>query len=169
MKINSKKHSCVFAGLTVRQRSLTTRNLLKEMLKQVQHDGVIRNALMLAVAVVTLSVQSCNYLNVDDYFEESLKYDSIFTTKRNIERYLWTTAAQFPDEGNFFTTLGSFASDEVFSVHPTDYAAMDYTLGNITPNSSTASGNRLKTWTTMYIIIRKANTLIVWRQWYGVR
>ena len=30
---------------------------------------------------------SCNYLNIDDYFEDTFQEDSIYANKRNIERY----------------------------------------------------------------------------------
>ena len=29
---------------------------------------------------------SCNYLNIDDYFEDTFQEDSIYANKRNIER-----------------------------------------------------------------------------------
>ena len=119
--------------------------------------NIIKCIAVWLVVTMTVSHHSCNFLNVDDYFEESLKYDSIFTSFRNIDRYLWATAALFPDEGNFTNTLGSFASDEAFSVHPTQYAGMEFTLGNITPTNVGTIGTR---WNTMYIIIRRANTII---------
>ena len=118
--------------------------------------NIIKYTIIGVVAVMTLSMSSCNFLNVDDYFEETLKYDSIFVSKRNVERYLWATAAYFPDEGNYFNGLNSFASDEAFSIHPNDYPAMNYTLGLMTPTYMYG----IDRWTTMYIIIRKVNTII---------
>ena len=44
-------------------------------------------------------LSSCNYLNVDEYFADTLGYDSIFQNKMNLQKYLWATAAFFPDEG----------------------------------------------------------------------
>ena len=43
-------------------------------------------------------LSSCNYLNVDEYFADTLGYDSIFQNKMNLQKYLWATAAFFPDE-----------------------------------------------------------------------
>jgi len=117
---------------------------------------IIKFIVLWFIAVMTLPFHSCDYLNVNDYFNESLKYDSIFSNKRNVERYLWATAAVFPDEGNYFSGLNSFASDEVFSVHPNDYPAANYTLGSVTPTNT--GGTYI--WGSMYIIIRKANTIL---------
>lgn len=115
----------------------------------------IKHVTAWAVLAMTLMFHSCDYLNVNDYFNETLKYDSIFASKQNFERYLWTTATQFPDEGNFLNTLGTFACDEAFSI--TDYyASMNYVQGNITP----ASPGNIAIWSSMYIIIRKANTML---------
>lgn len=44
-------------------------------------------------------LSSCNYLNVDEYFADTLGYDSIFQNKMNLQKYLGATAAFFPDEG----------------------------------------------------------------------
>jgi hypothetical protein len=103
-----------------------------------------------------MTFHSCNFLTVDDYFNETLKYDSIFTTTRNTERYLWATAGMLPEEGNFFSGFGSFASDEGFAL-TNDFAGMQYTLGNITP---TNIGGSMAKWNTMYVIIRRANTIL---------
>lgn len=46
---------------------------------------------------------SCNYLNIDDYFEDTFQEDSIYANKRNIERYFNGAAALLPvvDKGNY--------------------------------------------------------------------
>ena len=38
----------------------------------------------------------CNYLNIDDYFEDTFQEDSIYANKRNIERYFNGAAALLP-------------------------------------------------------------------------
>ncbi|MDR2472831.1 MAG: RagB/SusD family nutrient uptake outer membrane protein [Tannerella sp.] len=112
----------------------------------------------ITVAIITLTLYSCDFLNVNDYFEETIKYDSIFSNKRNVERYLWTTAAQFPDEGNFQVEPNSaFGCDEGFSLSNTDFQGSFFVLGQITPTTSYAIQNY---WSRMYIIIRKANTIV---------
>jgi hypothetical protein len=105
---------------------------------------------------MTLFFHSCDFLNVSDYFEETIKYDSIFHNQRNIERYLWTTAAEFPDEGYIFSMSGSaFACDEGLCLN-NDFGGSRYVLGDVTPTQSLNMGR----WSQMYIIIRKANTIL---------
>lgn len=103
---------------------------------------------------------SCNYLDVSDYFDETLKYDSIFATKRNLEKYMWGTANYFPEEGDIFGspyTPGPFATDEGFTLLASSEAkGMAYVLGEVSP----ANLQGMDIWTTMYKIIRKANTIL---------
>jgi hypothetical protein len=120
-------------------------------------NPVFKYAMLATVITATVSLHSCDFLNVNDYFNETMKYDSIFHSKRNVERYLWATAAQFADEGNMFIDPGSaYACDEGFSLHDNDYDGSKYVLGAITPTNA----GRLGKWPTLYIIIRKANTIL---------
>lgn len=105
------------------------------------------------LAIMTMS--SCNYLDVADNFEEAFKYDSIFVNKTNLERYVWNIASLFPDEGYKFDKLGSFATDEAFSIMISDYASLDFVQGNITPTNLRS----FDIWNSMYIIVRKVNTV----------
>ena len=60
---------------------------------------------------------SCDFLNVEEEFNDTLPYDSVFSNKRNIERYMWATADAFGDEGALFSypdVPGPVASDECF-------------------------------------------------------
>ena len=116
---------------------------------------ITKYALIGFVIIVAIPFHSCSFLNVNDYFEETLKYDSIFHSKLNLERYLWGAAALFPDEGDMFSSLGSFACDEGFSLTG-DFNGMQYTLGNVTPTN----GSGMDKWNNMYIIIRKVNTIL---------
>jgi hypothetical protein len=115
-------------------------------------------SVVILCATTFLSFPSCDYLNVNDYFNETMKYDSVFHKKENIERYLWAVAAYFPDEGGFVgnnaTTPGPFATDEAFTLTDNFYGSL-YVRGSITPSTGT-----LQNWNTMYIVIRKANTIL---------
>jgi hypothetical protein len=127
-------------------------------MKKMLSKHIIAIALFV-VALSTTLFQSCGFLDVDDYFNETLKYDSIFSNRRNIERYLWATAAYFPEEGAIFGnnyTPGPLATDEGFSLLSSTFRGMSYALGEI---SATNTGG-MDTWGTMYIIIRKANTIL---------
>ena len=116
---------------------------------------IIKHIIACAFAVV-ITMSSCNYLDVADNFEEAFKYDSIFVSKQNLERYTWNIASMFPDEGYKFDKLGSFASDEAFSIMISDYTSLDYVQGNITPTNLRS----FNIWSSMYIIVRKVNTLL---------
>jgi hypothetical protein len=116
------------------------------------------------LSLVTLSLvvfSSCkDYLNIDNYFSDELKLDSIFTQKRYIEAYMWGAAAMFPDEGNFYFgnyTPGPIATDEAFCTYTNEnFNGMAFVQGLITSENY----NQINTWNNMYKIIRKCNTII---------
>ena len=110
---------------------------------------------LLLVAITLLTFPSCDFLNVDDYFNETFKYDSLFVNKENFERYLFATAANFPDEAeSTLYQMGPHACDEAFHID-NRFLASGYVLGEHSPTND-AMGK----WTDMYRIIRKANTLL---------
>ena len=111
---------------------------------------------LISACVVVMAMSSCSYLDVAENFEESFKYDSIFVNKTNLERYVWNIASMFPDEGYKFDKLGSFATDEAFSIMTSDYSSLDYVQGNITPTNLRS----FNIWNGMYIIVRKVNTIL---------
>ena len=118
--------------------------------------GNIFKHTIITAFVAIISMSSCSYLDVADNFEESFKYDSIFVNKTNLERYVWNIASMFPDEGYKFDKLGSFASDEAFSIMISDYSSLDFVQGNITPTNLRS----FNIWGSMYIIVRKVNTVL---------
>jgi hypothetical protein len=109
---------------------------------------------------MVIPFNSCDFLSVDDYFNETLKYDSVFVSKYNIERYIWATAATFPNEANIWGanyTPGPFATDEAFAIFSQDlFRGIAYVNGGVTPTSLQG----MNTWNNMYVIIRKANTIL---------
>ena len=112
--------------------------------------------IIICTSLAIMLLPSCNFLDVADNFEESFKWDSIFVSQRNLERYVWTIPTLFPDEGWKFDKLGSFACDEAFSIMISDYTALDYVQGNITPTNLRA----FNIWPGMYIVIRRVNTIL---------
>lgn len=48
----------------------------------------------LAVAGYCFLTPSCNYLDVDGYFDDTLKYDSVFVKRQYLEKYLWGAAGE---------------------------------------------------------------------------
>jgi len=104
---------------------------------------------------------SCNYLNIDSYFSDELKMDSVFAEKRYIEAYLWGISAGFTDEGSVMQntfTPGPLATDEAFTAMGTQhgYNGMAFVLDEI----SASNVRTLNVWPNMYSVIRKCNTLI---------
>jgi len=101
---------------------------------------------------------SCNFLSVDDYFDETLKLDTVFSNKVYFENYLWGTAAYFNDEGAIWGNTylpGVMASDEGFSLGAA-YNGLNFVLGQVTPTN--AQG--MDIWGNQYKIVRKANTML---------
>lgn len=113
---------------------------------------------LLAVSVFLLG--SCNYLDVDEYFDDTLKFDSVFAQKRYFESYLWGAAAQLPDEARIFGNEyapGITAGDDIFSVMTTDiFKGSAFTLGYVTPDDLKG----MNIWSDMYKVIRKANIML---------
>lgn len=59
-----------------------------------------------AVIGSSLLLSSCNFLDVDNYFQATFKEDSIFHSMKNAEGYLWNTPTRFPDAGAIGETHG---------------------------------------------------------------
>lgn len=103
---------------------------------------------------------SCDFLNVDDYFEDTVNLDSVFQNKVYLEKFLWGTAALLPDESNIFdhsyypSILGS---DEGFTMWESTYWPQRFTLDQVTAD---AMGG-MNIWERMYQIVRKANTIFL--------
>ena len=69
-----------------------------------------------AVIGSSLLFSSCNFLDVDSYFQATFKEDSIFHSMKNAEGYLWNTPTRFPDAGAIWGNSwnpGETASDEI--------------------------------------------------------
>ena len=45
---------------------------------------ILHSILLLSV----FSISSCNYLDVDKWFDDTMKYDTIFSRKEYLERYM---------------------------------------------------------------------------------
>lgn len=111
----------------------------------------------IASIMIILQFNACNFLSVDDYFNETLKLDSVFHNKRNFEKYLWGTANYFYEEGRIFGNTkipGIMASDEAFSLSD-DYNGYRLVLGEVSPTALRS----MNIWGQMYQIVRKANTM----------
>lgn len=120
----------------------------------------MKNSIIYIVFTIctTITFNSCHFLDVDDFFNETFKLDSAFHNKRNLEKYLWGAAAYLPDEGAIFGNTpipGIMATDEAFSLGGA-YNGLGFVLGEVSPANSRNMGY----WVSMYQIIRKANTML---------
>jgi len=114
--------------------------------------------LFFAVSSYLILMSSCNYLNVDHYFEDTVNLDSVFQNKVYLEKYLWGTAALLPDESNVFDWSyypAILGSDEGFTMWESDYYSQRFPLDRITANEM----GGFNIWPQLYQIIRKANTI----------
>jgi hypothetical protein len=107
-------------------------------------------------------MSSCNYLNVDNYFDDEFKLDSTFTKTRYVEAYMWGMVNMFPDEAATLRlnhTPGPYATDEGFiNVRAGNivYNGTNFCMGFITPDDL----KELNVWDDYYKIIRKCNTIL---------
>ncbi len=118
------------------------------------------------LSVSTLFVSCKDFLNIDSYFDDEFKIDSIFTQTRYVEAYMWGAATMFTDEGQIFSTgsqdaLGPLATDKAFTMFNIDgsssYSGMRFVLGYITPDNLGPFGTN---YDNLYKIIRKCNTIL---------
>lgn len=104
-------------------------------------------------------MNSCNYLDMDSYFNDFTPLDSIFARQEYLERYLWGTAALLPNEGSLYgNSFGPYmtAVDEVLmSWKKAEYAGTFLTADEVTPFS-----NYYNNYEKYYQGIRKCNTIL---------
>ena len=66
------------------------------MKKYISHRSI--NLFIVFLGILTTGgFTSCNFLRVDDYFDDTMKFDSIFTKYEYLVQYMWGTSDQFPD------------------------------------------------------------------------
>lgn len=105
-------------------------------------------------------LSSCDYLNIDQYTSDDLKLDSIFSSKRYIEAYMWGAATKFYEEGALLGnpyTPGPMATDEAFCLYSTgEFDGMAYVMGEVNANNL---GQFAGNWKRMYQVIRQCNSI----------
>ena len=114
--------------------------------------------LFIFVSIITMT-SSCNFLDVDDFFEDTLSIDSVFKNKIYLEKYLWGAASLLPDESNVFRSSyypAILGSDEAFTMWEDSYGAQRFPIDRINPTNLGA----MNTWPNLYMAIRKVNTIL---------
>lgn len=78
----------------------------------------MKKLFILPIVLLSISFAGCNFLNVDDYFEDTFSEDDIFTSQYNIERYFNGAVEELPHDGRLYywcNVPGATASDEAVS------------------------------------------------------
>lgn len=133
-------------------------------MKILYNHSLVKSIIVIALSWVTISCQ--DYLNVDKYFDDEFKIDSVFTQKRYMEAYMWGAASMFPDEAATIRanyTPGVFATDEGFCnfrVTGNIYYGLDFSAGFINPDFFGQYSPNLNQWANYYKIIRKCNNIL---------
>ncbi|WP_149912777.1 RagB/SusD family nutrient uptake outer membrane protein [Sphingobacterium cavernae] len=132
--------------------------------------SILKRILGVSVILIALSTSSCkDYLNIDNYFDDEFQIDSVFSSTRNMEAYMWGAAAMFLDESStirYAHTPGPMATDEGFNGLTNAngsgniYHGMDFATGRITPDFFGEGTPNLNQWGRYYKIIRKANFIL---------
>lgn len=112
-----------------------------------------------AVIGSSLLLSSCNFLDVDSYFQATFKEDSIFHSMKNAEGYLWNTPTRFPDAGAIWGNSwnpGETASDEITVRWQTsEFWGAQFSIGKI--NSRNLPRDL---WYTMYVVVTRCNRML---------
>lgn len=122
-----------------------------------------------ALLTVTTFFTSCNYLNVNDYFEDTFMVDSVFSNQYNITRYFNGAVSLLPSEGflwHWGSTPGITGSDEgvsngtFTSLVQVGFSGTELTRDAITASSMSGWMWDFNIWPNCYKIIRKVNTML---------
>lgn len=127
--------------------------------------------LLSSLVAMLFAFGSCtNYLNVDEYFADTFREDSIFANKYNITRYYNGAVNLLPTEGRLWeygSTPGITGSDEAVSVGrwnggflDVQYSGTFLTTNQITSSSMSGWTWDFNVWDPCYKIVRKCNVLL---------
>lgn len=106
------------------------------------------------------ALTSCDFLNVQEQFDDTMKFDTIFSKYDYLVKYMWGVSDFFPDESDIFynpINPGPLATDEAFTNY-TNKDGIKYVRGEI--NADNVSSYKMNLWPTMYKIIRKCNYIL---------
>ncbi|MFV0266016.1 MAG: RagB/SusD family nutrient uptake outer membrane protein [Draconibacterium sp.] len=121
----------------------------------------ILKILIAVLGILSMTLNSCNFLDVDSYFEDTFRQDSIFHSMKNAEGYLWNTPKDFPDPGAIWGgswSLGQMASDEITTKWRTSqFPGISFSVGEINERNVPSSMN---IWYRMYRVVRRCNTML---------
>lgn len=121
----------------------------------------LSKTIIAAIGLFMILMNSCEFLDVDTYFEDTFREDSVFNSMKNAEGYLWNTPKDFPDPGAIWGNswnLGQMASDEITTRWRTgEFPGILFTVGEINERNVPGSMN---IWYRMYRVIRRCNYML---------
>jgi len=121
----------------------------------------LSKTIIAAIGLFMILMNSCEFLDVDTYFEDTFREDSVFNSMKNAEGYLWNTPKDFPDPGAIWGNswnLGQMASDEITTRWRTgEFPGILFTVGEINERNVPGSMN---IWYSMYRVIRRCNYML---------
>ncbi|MDD2286983.1 MAG: RagB/SusD family nutrient uptake outer membrane protein, partial [Paludibacter sp.] len=122
--------------------------------------NIVKIIFGLPMILVGITFLSCDFLNVDSYFMDTMKEDSIFHTKKNADGFLWNTPSLFPDPGAIWGSSycpGELASDELVARWKTsEFPGLLFTVGEI----SSEYLYSMNIWGNMYKVINRCNEML---------
>ena len=127
--------------------------------------SIIYLVLLMALPMMLVG---CDYLNVDEYFEDTFKEDSIFSSETHVRQYYNGAVNLLPNEAEIYehnyydcALPGVTGSDEAIApgytwggLAPIRYAGTMLTTGDIDFTSG-----EFNVWGSCYKVIRKCNTI----------
>lgn len=125
---------------------------------------------ILSLILFTCLLSACNFLVVDDYFEDTFNAEEIFDSKINIEKYFNGAVNMLPKEGRMYywcSVPGATGSDEAVSQGTfyngflwVNFPGTELTTDKITYTSMSGWEWDFNVWPQSYKIIRKTNTIL---------
>ena len=124
---------------------------------------------LLLLLVSPLAFTACDYLNVDEYFEDTFKEDSIFSSETHVKQYYNGAVNMLPNEAEIYEH--NYADCALPGITGSDEAvAPDYTWGGLAPiryagtmltmDEITFTSGEFNIWGSCYKVIRKCNTIL---------
>lgn len=124
---------------------------------------------LMLLMMAPLAFTACDYLNVDEYFEDTFQEDSIFSSENHVKQYFNGAVAMLPNEAEIYehnyadcSLPGVTGSDEAIApgytwggMAPIRYAGTLLTTGEVDYTS-----NEFNCWGSCYQIIRKCNIIL---------
>lgn len=130
----------------------------------------MKKIFILSIALAGCLASSCDFLNVDDYFEDTFDENKIFESQYNIERYFNGAVNELPKEGRIYywcSVPGATGSDEAVScgtfnngILDVSFPGTELTTDKITYTSMGGWDWNYNVWPKCYKIIRKVNTIL---------